>query len=170
MMNYLRLISSIKWTSLFSWGDKKTDRKSMQYVLYVRETNTASASNRSSFLLFVIFCRLIETSDDEHRLVDHLLSEQDCNPLVRPIEHANQTAVVSLGLLLVQLIHIKEEYKFFLVKWKNIRFACGFMRKSKWWKPINGYIWNGMIRNYLRIQLDMVEKNVLFAWIYLICF
>lgn len=62
------------------------------------------------FLIIVIgiVCRLVRTSDDEHRLIRYLFSEQGYNPLVRPIQHLNQTVVVSFGLLLVQLIHVKK--------------------------------------------------------------
>ena len=61
------------------------------------------------FLILVIgiVCRLVRTSEDEHRLIRYLFSEQGYNPLVRPIQYLNQTVVVSFGLLLVQLIHVK---------------------------------------------------------------
>ena len=50
---------------------------------------------------------LVQTSEDENRLIHYLFSEQGYNPLVRPTEHSNETVVVSFGLLLVQLIHVK---------------------------------------------------------------
>jgi hypothetical protein len=53
-------------------------------------------------------CRLIQSSEDENRLVHYLFSEQGYNPLVRPTEYSNQTIVVAFGLLLVQLIHVKK--------------------------------------------------------------
>ncbi len=65
------------------------------------------------------FCRLIQTSEDEHRLVHYLFSEQSYNPLVRPTQHSNQTIVVSFGLLLVQLIHVK----------KNLICCCFYLWK-----------------------------------------
>ncbi len=57
-------------------------------------------------IISVLF-QLIKTSDDENHLVHYLFSEQDYNPLVRPTQHSNETVVVSFGLLLVQLIHVK---------------------------------------------------------------
>lgn len=48
----------------------------------------------------------VQASEDEHRLIHYLFSEQGYNPLVRPTEHSNETVVVSFGLLLVQLIHV----------------------------------------------------------------
>ena len=82
-------------------------------------------------IIIVIFCRSIETSNDEHRLVDYLFSEQGYNPLVRPTEHSNQTVVVAFGLLLVQLIHVGEESAFFIAERKIVGCVCRFMRKSK---------------------------------------
>lgn len=58
-------------------------------------------------LFFIVVIGIVRTSDDEHRLIKYLFSEQGYNPLVRPIQHLNQTVVVSFGLLLVQLIHVK---------------------------------------------------------------
>jgi hypothetical protein len=58
-------------------------------------------------VLYGVSLPLIHTSEDENRLVQYLFSEQDYNPLVRPTEYLNQTVVVSFGLLLVQLIHVK---------------------------------------------------------------
>ena len=58
-------------------------------------------------VVFGVFCRLVRTSDDELRLIEYLFSEQSYNPLVRPIQYLNETVVVSFGLLLVQLIHVK---------------------------------------------------------------
>lgn len=49
---------------------------------------------------------LVQTSEDENRLIHYLFSEQGYNPLVRPTAHSNETVVVSFGLLLVQLIHV----------------------------------------------------------------
>jgi hypothetical protein len=60
-------------------------------------------------LLIVILgslCCLIQTSEDENRLIHYLFSEQGYNPLVRPTQHSNETVVVAFGLLLVQLIHV----------------------------------------------------------------
>jgi hypothetical protein len=57
-------------------------------------------------LIGVIRLSFIETSDNEHRLVDYLFSQQDYNSLVRPVKYSNETVVVSFGLLLVQLIHV----------------------------------------------------------------
>ncbi len=51
--------------------------------------------------------RFVQTSEDENRLINYLFSEQGYNPLVRPTQHSNETVVVSFGLLLVQLIHVK---------------------------------------------------------------
>jgi hypothetical protein len=53
-----------------------------------------------------ILFSLVKTSEDEHRLIHYLFSEQGYNPLVRPTEHSNETVIVSFGLLLVQLIHV----------------------------------------------------------------
>lgn len=61
---------------------------------------------------FLLVCRLIQTSDDEHRLIRYLFSEQGYNPLVRPTQYSNQTVVVSFGLLLVQLIHVTKSSMF----------------------------------------------------------
>ncbi len=63
-------------------------------------------------IIGVLF-QLIQTSEDEHRLIHYLFSEQGYNPLVRPTRHSNETVVVSFGLLLVQLIHVKEELDLF---------------------------------------------------------
>ncbi len=66
-----------------------------------------SMSHELILLIIIgVFCQLIKTSEDEHRLVHYLFSEQGYNPLVRPTQHSNETVVVSFGLLLVQLIHV----------------------------------------------------------------
>jgi hypothetical protein len=88
--------------------------------------------SRELILLIIIgvVCQLIKTSEDEHRLVHYLFSEQGYNPLVRPAQHSNQTVVVSFGLLLVQLIHVKNNLIFFF-NLKIVRFICRFMKKNK---------------------------------------
>ncbi|CAF2395995.1 unnamed protein product [Rotaria sp. Silwood2] len=55
------------------------------------------------------FFPYVQTSEDENRLIHYLFSEQGYNALVRPIQHSNETVVVSFGLLLVQLIHVYEK-------------------------------------------------------------
>ncbi len=57
--------------------------------------------------------RFVQTSEEENRLIHYLFSEQGYNPLVRPTQHSNETVVVSFGLLLVQLIHVKIKEIFF---------------------------------------------------------
>ncbi|CAF3867529.1 unnamed protein product [Adineta steineri] len=60
-------------------------------------------------IIIGILFRLIKTSEDEHRLIHYLFSQQDYNPLIRPTQYSNETVVVSFGLLLVQLIHVYEK-------------------------------------------------------------
>ena len=57
--------------------------------------------------VLAVLSLLIEASDDEYRLIHYLFSEQDYNPLIRPTLYSNETLVVSFGLLLVQIIHVK---------------------------------------------------------------
>lgn len=62
--------------------------------------------------LFIITCITllwpsIDSSDDEYRLIHYLFAEQDYNPLIRPTMYSNETLVVSFGLLLVQIIHVR---------------------------------------------------------------
>jgi hypothetical protein len=74
-----------------------------------------------------VLCRFIQTSEEEHRLISYLFSEQGYNPLVRPTQHSNETVVVSFGLLLVQLIHVKKN-KIYL---KSLKMICRSMKKNK---------------------------------------
>ncbi len=65
-------------------------------------------------IIIGILFPLIKTSEDEHRLIHYLFSEQGYNPLMRPTERSNETVVVSFGLLLVQLIHVKKQILFLI--------------------------------------------------------
>ncbi len=60
-----------------------------------------------TIILFGGRSRIVQTSEDENRLIHYLFAEQGYNPLVRPTQHSNETVVVAFGLLLVQLIHVK---------------------------------------------------------------
>jgi hypothetical protein len=62
------------------------------------------------------FFQIVQTSEDENRLIHYLFSEQGYNPLVRPTQHSNETVVVSFGLLLVQLIHVIISIKYEMYK------------------------------------------------------
>jgi hypothetical protein len=79
-------------------------------------------------IIFGVNERFVQTSEDENRLIHYLFSEQGYNPLVRPTEHSNETVVVSFGLLLVQLIHVKIFNK---KKNKYIFIIFRFMKKNK---------------------------------------
>lgn len=63
-------------------------------------------------------------SDAEDRLLQHLFDEQHYNPLVRPTQYLNQTVVVSFGLLLVQLIHVR---KYTIIDERLPSFHVGFL-------------------------------------------
>ncbi len=79
-------------------------------------------------IIIGVLFRLIETSDSEYRLIHYLFSEQDYNPLIRPTRHSNETVVVSFGLLLVQLIHVKRNLIFLF---EILKFIYRFMKKNK---------------------------------------
>jgi hypothetical protein len=78
-------------------------------------------------IIGVLF-RLIETSDSEYRLIHYLFSEQGYNPLIRPTRYLNETVVVSFGLLLVQLIHVKRNWSFLF---EILKFIYRLMKKNK---------------------------------------
>lgn len=70
--------------------------------------------------------RFVHGSEGENRLVQYLFAEQGYNPLVRPTQHSNETVVVSFGLLLVQLIHVRMcERKRSIAR---VRFSFFFLR------------------------------------------
>jgi hypothetical protein len=75
-----------------------------------------------------ILFSLVKTSEDEHRLIHYLFSEQGYNPLVRPTEHSNETVIVSFGLLLVQLIHVKKKC---MISFNVLRIIYRCMKKNK---------------------------------------
>ena len=93
-------------------SDRLIDLVRLTYLAHrpLKELSPKLVPMCSRFFLIVILGASVSfthASEDENRLVHYLFSEQDYNPLVRPTRYLNETVVVSFGLLLVQLIHVK---------------------------------------------------------------